>query len=158
MTGARRGRCGRDPTTVPRCNARDGRRATIPKPKPQPPTLAPNPLSLILGATMRREFHFKEGSSNKFWSIELDGKKFYVHFGKEGTSGQKQEKAFANADSAQQAHDRLIAEKVKKGYVEKGGGKKTNGTTKLSAVKGDAKTAKAEEAAAPAAALAVKTD
>lgn len=66
----------------------------------------------------RREFHFSEGSSNKFWSIELQELSFIVHYGKIGTQGQSQEKVFATAELAVKEHDKLIAEKTKKGYVE----------------------------------------
>ncbi len=66
----------------------------------------------------RREFQFSEGSSNKFWSIELRDQSFIVHYGKIGTNGQAQEKTFATADAAKKEHDKLIAEKTKKGYVE----------------------------------------
>ena len=66
----------------------------------------------------RREFHFSEGISNKFWSIELQELSFIVHYGKIGTQGQSQEKVFATAELAVKEHDKLIAEKTKKGYVE----------------------------------------
>lgn len=66
----------------------------------------------------RREFQFSEGTSNKFWSIELREQSFIVHYGKIGTNGQAQEKTFATADAAKKEHDKLIAEKTKKGYVE----------------------------------------
>lgn len=66
----------------------------------------------------RREFQYSEGSSNKFWSIELRDQSFIVHYGKIGTHGQAQEKTFATADAAKKEHDKLIAEKTKKGYVE----------------------------------------
>jgi predicted DNA-binding WGR domain protein len=64
-----------------------------------------------------QHFQFSEGTSNKFWKIRLDGKSFTVHFGKIGTAGQVQTKDFANDAEAQKEYDKLIAEKVKKGYV-----------------------------------------
>lgn len=66
----------------------------------------------------RREFHFTDGTSNKFWAIDLAGDKCTVHYGRIGTSGQAQEKSYASADLAKREHDKLIAEKTKKGYVE----------------------------------------
>ncbi len=66
----------------------------------------------------RREFHFTEGSSQKFWAIEVEGKGFTVHFGRLGTMGQAQKKEFASEAEAQKAADKLIAEKTKKGYAE----------------------------------------
>ena len=68
----------------------------------------------------RREFHFTEGTSNKFWTIELSGKSFTVRFGRIGTDGQTQTKEFAGADEAKKAYDKLVAEKIKKGYQEVG--------------------------------------
>jgi len=77
-----------------------------------------------------REFEFQDGSSDKFWKITLDGKTTTVNFGRRGTSGQTQTKKWASPDEARKNHDKLVAEKTKKGYVEKGGGKaaKGNGT------------------------------
>jgi uncharacterized protein (TIGR02996 family) len=65
-----------------------------------------------------RSFTFTEGTSNKFWNIDLQGKQFTVTFGKVGTNGQTQVKAFADDAAAKKEHDKLVAEKVKKGYVE----------------------------------------
>ncbi len=67
-----------------------------------------------------REFHFSEGTSNKFWKISLDGTGFTVHWGKLGTAGQAQTKEFADAAAARQAAEKLIQEKVRKGYLEQG--------------------------------------
>ena len=66
----------------------------------------------------RREFRFIDGSSRKFWAIELDGKAFTVHFGRIGTVGQAKEKTFSSEDLAQRQYDKLISEKAKDGYVE----------------------------------------
>ena len=68
----------------------------------------------------RREFHFSEGSSNKFWAITVDGKEFTVEFGRLGTTGQTQTKKFSSDAAARQGADKLIAEKTKKGYQEVG--------------------------------------
>ncbi|MCI0702460.1 MAG: WGR and DUF4132 domain-containing protein [Planctomycetia bacterium] len=66
----------------------------------------------------RREFQFSEGKSHKFWTIELSGKSHTVNFGKIGTTGQTQTKDFTSEDEAKKSYEKLIAEKVKKGYVE----------------------------------------
>ncbi|MBY0545890.1 MAG: DUF4132 domain-containing protein [Candidatus Obscuribacterales bacterium] len=62
-------------------------------------------------------FQFNEGSSNKFWTILLEGSSFTVTFGKVGTAGQKQTKSFGSELEAQAAYNKLVAEKLKKGYV-----------------------------------------
>lgn len=67
-----------------------------------------------------RRFEFSEGSSNKFWAIRLDGVSYTVNYGKTGTAGQTQTKTFATPEVAQKEHDKLVAEKLKKGYHEVG--------------------------------------
>lgn len=58
-------------------------------------------------------------ASSKFWEIETNGTEVTVRFGKIGTNGQTTIKSFgSDADAAKHA-DKLIAEKTKKGYVEK---------------------------------------
>lgn len=69
-----------------------------------------------------RTFEFKDVKSNKFWNIELSGSRFTVHFGRIGTSGQTQTKTFPSEAAAKKEHDKLVAEKLKKGYVETTGG------------------------------------
>ena len=65
-----------------------------------------------------REFEFRDGKSDKFWNITLDGKAYTVNFGRHGTTGQAQTKKWASEAEARRNHDKLIAEKTKKGYVE----------------------------------------
>ncbi|MBL8911655.1 MAG: WGR domain-containing protein [Archangium sp.] len=65
---------------------------------------------------------FKEGTSSKFWQILRTGDSFTVTFGKIGTSGQEQKKKFKSEWEARRAHDGLIEEKKKKGYVPVIGG------------------------------------
>jgi predicted DNA-binding WGR domain protein len=65
---------------------------------------------------MAERFEFSEGTSNKFWTINLEGSSYSVHFGKIGTAGQVQTKSFGSAAEAKVAYDKLIAEKTKKGY------------------------------------------
>lgn len=66
-------------------------------------------------------YEFSEGSSNKFWEISLKGSTFLTRYGKIGTDGQETEKEFGSPDAAKKEHDKLVAEKVKKGYVLVGG-------------------------------------
>jgi len=65
-----------------------------------------------------RTFEFNDGRSRKFWNIELSGSEFTVTYGRIGAKGQTQTKSFANAAKTLAAHDKLVAEKVGKGYVE----------------------------------------
>ncbi len=65
-----------------------------------------------------REFHYQEGTSSKFWRIVRDGCTCTVCFGRIGTAGQTQTKAYADEDAAQAAYTKQITEKLKKGYSE----------------------------------------
>ncbi|ATB30739.1 WGR and DUF4132 domain-containing protein [Melittangium boletus] len=67
-----------------------------------------------------RRFEFTDGSSQKFWEIDLQGTGFTVRWGRIGTDGQTQQKSFPSDAKAQTEHDKLIAEKQKKGYTEAG--------------------------------------
>jgi predicted DNA-binding WGR domain protein len=72
--------------------------------------------------TEQRALEFSEGSSSKFWTISLDGTKHVVHWGRIGTAGQAQEKDFPTEAQARAAFEKLVAEKLRKGYVEVAGG------------------------------------
>src|SRR5947209_6035053 len=65
-----------------------------------------------------RTFTYSDARSHKFWNIELKGKSFTVTFGRMGTAGQTQTKEFADEAGAQAAADKLVREKLAKGYVE----------------------------------------
>jgi len=68
-----------------------------------------------------RYLEFIGGSSRKFWEISVAGNSFTVRFGRIGTAGQSQTKTFGDEAKAKREADGLIAEKLKKGYVEKTG-------------------------------------
>jgi predicted DNA-binding WGR domain protein len=67
---------------------------------------------------MERIFHLSEGTAHKFWCIVVEGETQTVRFGRIGTAGQTQTKTFGTPDEANASTNRLIAEKVKKGYAE----------------------------------------
>ncbi len=69
-----------------------------------------------------RHLIFTDGSSNKFWKIELDGESHTVTFGRVGTDGQSKTKDFDDAEAAKKSFDKLIEQKVKKGYLDAGQG------------------------------------
>jgi DNA ligase-1 len=71
------------------------------------------------GSSGARYFEFSEGTSSKFWEISIDGASFTTRYGKIGTDGQQSLKEYASEALAQKEHDKLVAEKTKKGYVEK---------------------------------------
>ncbi|EFH9288216.1 TPA: WGR and DUF4132 domain-containing protein [Escherichia coli] len=65
-----------------------------------------------------RHFIYQDEKSHKFWAVEQQGNELHINWGKVGTNGQSQVKSFADAAAAEKAGLKLIAEKVKKGYVE----------------------------------------
>jgi len=69
-----------------------------------------------------RRFEFQEGTSSKFWEVELSGVDVTTTWGRIGTAGQSKTKSFATPAKAQAEHDALVKEKVGKGYVEVGAG------------------------------------
>ncbi len=66
-------------------------------------------------------YEFSEGTSNKFWDIKQSGTGLTINFGKVGANGQTQIKSFGSDAEAKTAHDKLVAEKTKKGYKLVGG-------------------------------------
>jgi predicted DNA-binding WGR domain protein len=67
-----------------------------------------------------RRFELVEGSSSKFWEIELRGSDVDVRWGRIGTNGQSQTKSLGTEAKAQAQFDKLIKEKTGKGYAEVG--------------------------------------
>lgn len=65
-----------------------------------------------------RTFQYSGAGSHKFWNIELTGNSFTVTYGKVGAKGQTQTKTFATDAEANAAAEKLIKEKVSKGYRE----------------------------------------
>jgi predicted DNA-binding WGR domain protein len=70
-----------------------------------------------------RRFEFEEGSSSKFWAVERDGRKVTVTFGRIGSTGQEKTKSFPTDAKAVAEEEKLIAEKLRKGYSEVKGAK-----------------------------------
>lgn len=65
-----------------------------------------------------RTFVNQEGSSNKFWTVEQTGTAYTATWGKIGTRGRELTKSFASDDACQNEVEKLIREKLSKGYVE----------------------------------------
>ena len=80
----------------------------------------PPPLPAVAKAVgSARRFEFVGGTSQKFWEIAVSASSLTVRFGRIGAVGQSQTKFFADEDKAKREADKLIAEKVSKGYVGK---------------------------------------
>jgi len=65
-----------------------------------------------------RRFEFKDLSSNKFWEVTLSDNTLTVRYGRVGSKGQEKSNTFPRPEFAQKEHDKLIAEKLRKGYKE----------------------------------------
>jgi len=65
-----------------------------------------------------RRFELVEGSASKFWQIDVQDNRVTVCFGRIGTAGQTKDKLLADPTAAQKEQDKLIKEKVCKGYRE----------------------------------------
>lgn len=70
---------------------------------------------------MRRELIYMDAKSSKFWTIELQGAGHTVTYGRIGSAGQTSSKSFASEEAARKDFDKLVKEKLSKGYVEKAG-------------------------------------
>ncbi|HEV8061268.1 MAG TPA: DNA ligase [Gemmataceae bacterium] len=83
------------------------------------PLLTKGHCTMTTSVTPRtRRFEFCRSNSNKFWVAQLQGNEVFVRFGRIGTSGQTNVKAFASETEAAQHLEKVIGEKIKKGYRE----------------------------------------
>lgn len=98
---------------VPRFASYVGIRAD--EPTPTTPLTQGEPMP---SASTKRRFEFVGGGSDKFWELSIDGNDVLVRFGRNGTNGQASTKTFADNAAAQQHADKLIREKLAKGYCE----------------------------------------
>jgi len=105
---------------VPRFPSYVGERHDVALPPPIKPKAEPKPAPAAPAASgSARRFEYVEGTSSKFWEIEVSGCDYTVRFGRIGTSGQSKTKSFATEAGATGAAAELVAEKTAKGYVEK---------------------------------------
>jgi len=67
---------------------------------------------------MKRRFVYQDAKSDKFWDIDFEGTTQTVVYGKTGTAGREAVKEFATAEECTKESEKLIAQKLKKGYTE----------------------------------------
>ena len=77
------------------------------------------PRSSKSGDAGARYFELVDGTSSKFWEIQLVGASFTTRYGKIGSTGQKTLKEYTSEARALDEYQKLVVEKTKKGYVEK---------------------------------------
>jgi predicted DNA-binding WGR domain protein len=69
---------------------------------------------------MKKHLKYIDGSSDKFWQIEVLNNTYTVTYGRNGTSGTSQTKTFDDDEQCLKAAEKLLNEKTKKGYSETG--------------------------------------
>lgn len=67
---------------------------------------------------MKKHLTYQDAKSNKFWHIEQSGQEFTVTYGRTDTTGSSKTKTFSNEAEALKEAEKLIAQKIKKGYEE----------------------------------------
>ena len=102
---------------------------------------------------MEKRLIHDAASSRKFWNIVVQGTSFTVHYGRIGTDGRTSEKTFDSGSAAREAAEKLIASKVRKGYVEEGPAKSKAPPKESSAKKAKANTEETRSKATDYAAL-----
>lgn len=94
-------------------------------PEPQQPEetieIQAQPPVTTEASPLMREFTFGEGNSNKFWRIGVAEAEVMVNFGRIGTKGQTLIKSLDSPERALREAEKLIAEKLRKGYQEQAG-------------------------------------
>ncbi len=81
---------------------------------------------------MKRRFIYQKELSNKFWDIEYSGGTQKVTFGKIGTKGRESVKEFSSEEECIKESEKIIAQKIKKGYTELDTNEKTPEKKELS--------------------------
>ncbi|TXI96555.1 MAG: WGR domain-containing protein, partial [Burkholderiaceae bacterium] len=71
-----------------------------------------------LNQTEERILRFEQGNSSKFWQVIIKGNELLVNYGRIGTRGQTLHKQFDTAERARKEMEKLVAEKLRKGYVD----------------------------------------
>jgi len=65
---------------------------------------------------MRRYLVYQNGSSNKFWSVEVKGSVLTISWGRIGTEGQSKTERASSPAAAKKKAEALVESKLKKGY------------------------------------------
>lgn len=67
---------------------------------------------------MKKALIYRDDKTQKFWTVDCSGCDFCVHYGRCGTIGKFQIKEFQSEQACAAAAERLLREKLKKGYRE----------------------------------------
>lgn len=80
-----------------------------------PPATADNEQEAVL---LTRYLEFRDAHSAKFWEVTVRHTRYTVHYGRIGAAGQTQIKDFATPERAVQEAEKIIREKLAKGYTD----------------------------------------
>lgn len=72
---------------------------------------------------MKETLIYKDQKSDKFWQIEVNGKEHTITYGKSGSKGTTKTKLFEVSEDALEDAKKLLASKLKKGYISIEGSK-----------------------------------
>ncbi len=89
----------------------------VEKVAPLPPPVMTTP-GRTPSAGPRRRFEFVQGTSSKFWEIEVHGNDLTTRWGRIGSKGQEKTKSFASEAKASAEARKLLESKGAEGYVE----------------------------------------
>ncbi len=67
---------------------------------------------------MKREFFFQDDRSNKFWTVEVEGKTVVTTNGRIGARPRETQKEFGDAATASREAEKLVSAKLREGYIE----------------------------------------
>ncbi|MES2900382.1 MAG: AAA domain-containing protein [Pseudomonadota bacterium] len=82
------------------------------------PNTAPAPHPALETDAPTRSLRFEQGSSRKFWRAGAHGNELRVTYGRIGSAGQNNIKQFESAERAVRELNKLVEEKLRKGYVD----------------------------------------
>lgn len=99
-------------------------------------------------ADFTKYFEFTDAKSSKFWEITKQDRQVIVRYGKIGTNGQTQAKEFPDAASATKHAEKLMAEKMGKGYAAQASAQAA-GSAPTATVSGKSQSAPAVSARSP---------
>lgn len=102
-------------------------------------------------SSTKRCFELVDGQHSKFWVIQIVGRYYFVTYGRIGTRGQTQVKAFSTDTGAEGAAMDMITSKRRKGYVEVGVDSYVGAPAEmLASVRGESRETRPESGETPA--------
>jgi predicted DNA-binding WGR domain protein len=87
-------------------------------PAQEPSAGSASPPAALATPVERRYLECFAGGSKKFWEITINGNQHTVRFGRIGSQGRSRTKSFPDNAASRRDSDRLIREKLAKGYAE----------------------------------------